>query len=157
MPWGCFSKLKRESICIFQKGGIGTETHTNPEFSQKKKILRNTKQSSSSDTYFEYTPVHHYLKIACTSQHHNEEKSLLSAFLINPQEIKLIGKKNNLHFDLSILQEYHFGLLACKYDTRVQKKLSIFTSRKPVNGSLIFKSTLMGALFVLTADQYLQS
>jgi len=66
-------------------------------------------------------------------------------------------RKTNLHLDLRVLQEYHFGLLACKYDMKVPKKLSTFNSREPLNGSFIFTPILMGAIFVLNAGQYLQS
>lgn len=51
------------------------------------------KQSSSLDTYFDYTPMHHYLKTGCTGQHKNKEKSLFSVLLINLQEIKFTGKR----------------------------------------------------------------
>jgi len=55
-----------------------------------------------------------------------------------------------LYLDLYILQEYCFGLLACKYDMKVPK--IIFSSREPLNEGLIFLPILMGALFVLNAS-----
>lgn len=51
-------------------------------------------QSGPSDTYLDYTPVHHYLKIACTGNTETKKKIVFSVLLINQQEIKLVLKKD---------------------------------------------------------------
>jgi len=56
-------------------------------------LLRNREQSGSSDTYFGYTQMHHYLKTLSTEMKRKTQKSVFSVLLTNPQEIILIGEK----------------------------------------------------------------
>lgn len=61
-----------EGECMYLLEGWGRNWKTlkprNLSF-HKKISLRNMKQSSSLDTYFDYTPMHHYLKTGCMGQH----------------------------------------------------------------------------------------
>lgn len=69
-----------------------TQKQTSP-LSQK--ALGNIEQSGPSDTYLDYTPMHHYLKIACTGNTETKKKkSVFLVLLINQQEIKLVLKKD---------------------------------------------------------------